>query len=261
MINDMDVPNKPRVLGNPYISLLLVCCFMDIIATSTSAISDGNLRLQSMLFLENASLVNSSNVAISIGMPTQLSEYRDDAAFIGWGYPNVLVNASGVPGGFQYACLYQGWVSHAGMHFTKAVHDNTTSSTVKVGFMAVSNDAIHWKPAEFSGPTPYGLRHAFLANGATEFSVVYDDTVFASDPNNRYKMLLDNATVSASGDGVHWHPFGRWTNETIDPGISMYRNPNNREEIVVTSRPQVCIFTCSYIRICSIYSWHVKMAS
>ena len=33
-------------------------------------------------------------------------------------------------------------------------------------------------------------------------------------------------------------PFGRWTDKYIDLGISLYRNPLDAEELVVTARPQ-----------------------
>eukprot|EP01052_Picozoa_sp_SAG31_P015878 SAG31_NODE_1034_length_10228_cov_89.107316_3_plen_203_part_00 len=56
---------------------------------------------------------------------------------------------------------------------------------------------------------------------------------------NRLKCLWGGDTISASGDeGETWHPFGKWTSEPIDPGVSVYRDPWKPEELVVTARPQ-----------------------
>lgn len=37
---------------------------------------------------------------------------------------------------------------------------------------------------------------------------------------------------------LSWWPWGKWTSKTIDPGYSVFRNPLDTTEVVVTARPQ-----------------------
>ena len=100
---------------------------------------------------------------------------------------------------------------------------------------------MNWASAKLKHPKVVdgaAVGNAAVVDGGAEFSVVYDDGAFASNPAERLKMLWGNASVSSSGNGEDWVPFGRWTNTSIDPGISLYRNPLDTEELVVTARPQ-----------------------
>lgn len=74
-----------------------------------------------------------------------------------------------------------------------------------------------------------------VAGDTPELSVIYDDGEFAP-PSERLKGLLSNTSITVSADGISWRPWTQWTSETVDPGYSVYRNPINTSEIVVTAR-------------------------
>ena len=72
------------------------------------------------------------------------------------------------------------------------------------------------------------VSNCVLKNGGAEFSVVYDDAAHTAKPEDRLKCLWGGKNITASGDdGETWHPFGEWTSESIDPGVSVYRDPWN----------------------------------
>ena len=105
--------------------------------------------------------------------------------------------------------------------------------------MAESRDAITWRPATLQRSAHAAVPNAVLNDAGNEFSVVYDDAahVGAGSPE-RLKCLWGNATVSVSADGVAWRPFCKWSSKGVDPGTSVFRNPLDTDEIVITARPQ-----------------------
>jgi hypothetical protein len=104
--------------------------------------------------------------------------------------------------------------------------------------LAESPDGVRWSAANLTAPSGVpGCTNCVARDGTAEFGVVYDDSAHAP-PSERLKMLWGNTTISVSADGLSWRPMGRWTATSIDPGISVFRNPLNEDEVVVTSRPQ-----------------------
>ena len=127
--------------------------------------------------------------------------------------------------------MYQGW------HLDKSGKEDT-----KLGLLADSPDGINWSPAKVSPPAAacagLGVPNCVLKNGGNEFSVVYDDGPYTASATDRLKCLWDTKNITASPDGESWHQFGEWTAQSVDPDISVFRNPLDISELVVTARPQ-----------------------
>lgn len=177
-----------------------------------------------MMFFDYAQMSSCVGLAASIGTPHLLSVYRDPSSFVGWGYPSVFRTAGG------YRMVYQGF------------HRNGSKVDTKLILAADSTNGVIWTPAVLKWPASVdGVEipnAASPADGSDEFSVAFDDREFVSDPSERIKLLWGNGSYSISTDGERWRVGGRWTNESIDPGISVYRNPLDTAELVVTARPQ-----------------------
>eukprot|EP00947_MAST-08B_sp_MAST-8B-sp1_P004151 g4151.t1 len=162
-----------------------------------------------------------------VGTAHLASVFHDtvSSSFLGWGYPSVFRAAPS-----QFRMLYQGWHIKAGKMDTKLM------------LMAVSEDAVHWRPASglgCEGVDP-SVTNCVYNMGSVELSNIYDDANGPGVPaDERLKALLSNNTISASSDGgLSWRPLGKWSSSGVDPGYSAYRNPLDRSEIVVTGRPQ-----------------------
>jgi hypothetical protein len=189
-------------------------------ATALAGLGPAN-NLTALLFLDGSHLQSWSGLQLRIGSTSLLSEYKDPTSFVGWGYPSVWRKAAG-----GWRLMYQGWHLSGGKEDTK------------LGLLADSVDAVHWSPARPATPS-YNVSNCVLVNGANEFSVVYDDARYTASAADRLKCLWGGDKITASGDdGESWHEFGQWTSQPIDPGVSVYRNPLDPAQIVVTARPQ-----------------------
>lgn len=178
--------------------------------------------LTALLFLDGEHLQSWTGLRLNIGTAALVGEFKDPTSYVGWGYPSVWRKAAG--GGWR--AMYQGW------HLADGKEDT------KLGLLADSIDGVNWKPAKLAKPK-YNVSNCVLVNGGSEFSVVYDDAAHADGDGSRLKCLWGGDKITASGDdGESWREFGQWTSQSIDPGISVYRNPLNTAEIVVTARPQ-----------------------
>jgi len=194
-----------------------------LLLSGAAVAAQTNTSSTALLFFDDHHLASSAGLSTRVGTAHLLAIYRDPTAFVGWGYPSVWSTPSG------YRCIYQGWHLRSGKEDTK------------LALVADSADGVHWQPAQLKDPKVVDgapVPNAANVDGGGEFSVVYDDEKHAKTPAERLKMLWGNATISSSADGEQWHAFGRWTSTAIDPGISLYRNPLDEEELVVTSRPQ-----------------------
>ena len=112
---------------------------------------------------------------------------------------------------------------------------------------AESADGVVFRPAKLSRPAPkdWPSKTAFWPPNAVfgpiwGLSFVYDDAASGCEPGQRLKALLKKgASVSVSADGLNWTSnFAKWSSEQVDPSFSVFRNPVNSSELVVTARPQ-----------------------
>lgn len=190
-----------------------------------------------VLFLDGARLASSSaNLEFHLGSARLLSTFRDASSFTGWGFPSVWRCADAGSNASRYRMLYQGW------HLDAASGKEDT----KLMLMAESADGVAWAPAAVTaqrcGGAAAAVRNCVHDDAGAEFSVVYDDGSALPPPpaGERLKLLWANGTVSVADEsGERWTPnWRRWTSAAIDPGLSVFRNPLDAAELVVTARPQ-----------------------
>ena len=117
--------------------------------------------------------------------------------------------------------------------------------------MALSDDGIHWRPANFSAARqsnascihlPEARDSAYPSNvlfddGDLEFSVVLDDIAWATSDKYRFVMPMTDRSVRVSTDGLCWNvwPNVTWQNATMDPGFGAFRRADGA--MVGNSRP------------------------
>ena len=175
-----------------------------------------------MLFFDGGRLASWTGLNLSLGRAHLLSEYHDPTSYTGWGFPSVWRKADGS----GWRMMYQGR------------HLKDGGWNAQLALLADSRDGVTWAPARARSPA-FNVSNCVLWDNVSTFSFVYDDGAHAGVKNaNRLKCLRGDDTIIASEDGESWHHFGRWTSAPIDPGFSVYRNPLDPDELVVTARPQ-----------------------
>ena len=195
-----------------------------LLAALTCAGSADDSRGASIMFFDSHWLAAAPvGLDFRMGKAELLSTMVDPSAFIGWGYPSVWQLPDG-----SWRSVYQGWWLKDGKY-----------QSDKLMLMAESRDAITWRPATLQRSAHAAVPNAVLNDAGNEFSFVYDDAAHvAAGSSERLKCLWGNATVSVSADGVTWRPFCKWSSKGVDPGTSVFRNPLDTDEIVITARPQ-----------------------
>jgi hypothetical protein len=128
---------------------------------------------------------------------------------------------------------------YQGRHLVK---HNPGGWNAQLALLADSPDGVHWAPAKALTPA-YNVSNCVLWDNVSTFSFVYDDGPRSPKRADRLKCLRGDDTIIASEDGQSWHALGQWTAAPIDPGFSLFRNPLNSDELVVTGRLQALRWT------------------
>jgi hypothetical protein len=180
-----------------------------------------------ILFFDGSRLASWTGLKLRLGTAHLLAEYRDPTSYTGWGFPSTWRKADDS----GWRMMYQGR------------HLKDGGWNAQLALLADSPDGVHWAPSEAKTPA-YNVSNCVLWDNVSTFSFVFDDGARSARPKDRLKCLRGDATIIASGDdGETWHNFGQWTSEPIDPGMSVFRNPLNPEELVVNARPQALRWT------------------
>eukprot|EP01047_Picozoa_sp_COSAG01_P022736 COSAG01_NODE_1361_length_10566_cov_2.658674_2_plen_427_part_00 len=213
-----------RLAASPLLPLLLLLSFQ----RPPAATAAGDAAERAMLFFDGHFLAASNGLAHRVGKAWLLSAFNDSASdsYVGWGYPSVFTTGAGQPHGWRM--LYQGW---------PLAERARSAYSGRVVLLAESDDAVHWRPAELPGCPGVPAKNCVYLD-AGELSFVFDDSATAP-PQERLKAMSDlPPRISVSADGLRWRPWGNWTSQETDPGYSVFRNPVNSSEVVVTARPQ-----------------------
>jgi hypothetical protein len=168
-----------------------------------------------------------------------LAEYTNGTggdSFVGWSYPSVFrTNLSNGSRGFRM--LYTAALCPSD---PPGCWTNRNASIKTWAVLSESLDGIAWSPARVPPISHAPAGALWSPGGYTEIGFVLDETGAPGvPPSQALKMLLSNASLLVSDDGVGWADVGlRWADTGVDPGFHALRSLAPGAPLVITARPQ-----------------------